>query len=377
MSKDDIRTTEIYDRLWGWELVLVISIVVPVFFVLLINESALTKATVTGCLLAILPLYVLLGRPAIVGGDDRRGLAYIVVMLALYIPPALISGPATYALFGLCAQCFLALRARWAIAAVVLLCIPPVIYRFYEGHFYEIIVIVTITLFFSSAFGIWATRIIEQSRERAELIKQLEASRAEVARLSAEAGARQERERLAGEIHDTLAQGFSSIIMLLQAPDPARNVPLAVRTARENLAEARALVAALAPAPLDERTLLDSMRRIAGRTAEEIGAGVTFGAEGESRPLPPAIEVVLVRALQEGLSNVRKHAAAREVRVTVTYGTRTVRLRVEDDGVGLVASNPQGYGLRAMRTRVEEAGGTVELAGPPGTGTTLTVEVPA
>ncbi|MFD1545643.1 sensor histidine kinase [Nonomuraea guangzhouensis] len=235
---------------------------------------------------------------------------------------------------------------------------------------------ITIAVFFSGVFGGWADRVTTQSRERADLIEQLERSRAEVARLSAERGAQDERERLAGEIHDTLAQGFSSIIMLLQAPDPTKNVPLAVKTARENLAEARALVAALTPAPLDSSSLLESMRRITRRMGEETGVTTAFATDGETRPLPPHAEVALIRALQEGLANVRKHADAREVRVTVGYGTREVSLRVTDDGKGFDPRVTEGYGLRNMRSRVEQAGGSVEVSAAPGRGTELTVEVP-
>ena len=117
--------------------------------------------------------------------------------------------------------------------------------------------------------------MVEQSSERAHLIAELEASRAEVARLSHEAGVAAERARLAGEIHDTLAQGFTSIITLVQAAESEalrdERLALAVRTARENLAESRALVAALAPSALGSGSLHDAVRRQAARFTEETG----------------------------------------------------------------------------------------------------------
>ncbi|GAA4218762.1 hypothetical protein GCM10023075_01820 [Streptosporangium album] len=221
---------------------------------------------------------------------------------------------------------------------------------------------------------------MEQSEDRSALIEELEAQRAEVARLSAEHGALTERERLAGEIHDTLAQGFTSIIMLLQAadaqPDPARHLALAVQTARENLAEARALMAALSPAPLDGSTLDEALVRLADRLGEEAGIAVTFTVHGESRPLPPSAEVVLIRAAQEALANVREHAAAGRVDVSAAYGPRTVTLEVRDDGHGFDPSvAADGYGLRGMRSRVEQAGGSMRVRSSREGGTVLTVEV--
>ncbi|MFI6811005.1 sensor histidine kinase [Nonomuraea sp. NPDC050328] len=370
-----------WERLWGWEVLLAFSLVLPSGYVLLSDRPQSEQLVVAGCLLAILPLYAFVGRPAIVSENLPRSVVYLVLMTVLFAPPALLLSASTFALFGLCPQFFIALPARRAVIGPVVLATMPMLQRLGQDEpleaWFDLLVILTTVIVFSSVFGVWVERIRDQSRERAELIAELESSRAEVARLSAEAGARGERERLAGEIHDTLAQGFSSIIMLLQAPDPRRNVPLAVQTARENLAEARALVAALAPAPLDSSTLLESMRRITARTGEETGADTAFATEGETRALPPGAEVVLIRALQEGLANVRKHAGAGRVRVTLGYGTREVALTVTDDGRGFDPALAEGYGLRAMRGRVEQVGGSVEVASTPGRGTRLTVEVPA
>ncbi len=236
-----------------------------------------------------------------------------------------------------------------------------------------------IAITFALVFGPWVSGIIHQSAERARLIEELEASRAEVVRLSAESGALAERERLAGEIHDTLAQGFTSIIMLIQAaeaqPDPARHLALAVQTARENLAEARALVAALTPAPLDGSTLDEALSRVTARLGEELPIETSFAVKGDSRPLPPSTEVVLIRAAQEALANVRKHAEARSVDVSISYGEADVTLTIHDDGLGfvpehgdVVPGNGDGYGLRAMRTRVEQEGGMFTVTSIPACG---------
>jgi signal transduction histidine kinase len=197
-----------------------------------------------------------------------------------------------------------------------------------------------------------------------------------------------ERQRLSGEIHDTLAQGFTSILMLLQAAEPhagdgaRRPLELAARTARENLAEARALVAALGPPALDSAPLAEAVRRLTERLGEEIDGATSYETHGEPRALPPGTEVVLLRAAQEALANVRKHARAAHVEVEVTYGEKAVRVDVRDDGAGfdhsaVAVRAGQHWGLRGMRDRVGQVGGSMEIESSPGRGTALTVEVPA
>jgi signal transduction histidine kinase len=195
-----------------------------------------------------------------------------------------------------------------------------------------------------------------------------------------------ERERLAAEIHDTLAQGFTSILMLLQAaeprigPDPAearRQVGLAVRTARENLAEARALVAAVPPAALGDSSLDEAVRRLSDRLGEELDVDTECIVSGEPRRLTARSEVVLLRAAQEGLANVRKHAKASRVGIELAYGATAVRLHVRDDGTGFDPDRANGFGLRGMRERAAQVDGTLDVRSAPGAGTTLMVEVPA
>jgi signal transduction histidine kinase len=229
-------------------------------------------------------------------------------------------------------------------------------------------------------------KIIEQSRERAQLIARLEAAQAELAEVSRQAGTLAERQRLAGEIHDTLAQGLTSIVMLLQAADteidadPAearRHVGLAAQTAREGLAEARAMVAALAPAHLEAGLLHEALGRLADRIGAELGIAVRFELCGPARPLSATTEVVLLRAAQEALANVRKHAHAADVRVILSYEPHNVRLDVRDDGAGFDPERVSGgYGLRGMRSRILQVGGSLLVRARPGAGTSLSVEVP-
>jgi signal transduction histidine kinase len=238
---------------------------------------------------------------------------------------------------------------------------------------------------FSIAFGTWIMRIINQSAERAELIAQLEQTRAQLAEANREAGVLAERERLASEIHDTIAQGFTSIVMLVQAAeaviesDPAqasKQLAMVAHTARENLAEARALVAGLTPAALASVTLSDALTRLTDRVGQELGIAARYSVTGQPRPLGTGTEVVLLRVCQEALSNVRKHAKARSVLVELRYLADGAAVQVADDGVGFDAAlASDGYGLRGMRGRVAEIGGKLTVRTASGEGTTVIAEV--
>jgi signal transduction histidine kinase len=209
------------------------------------------------------------------------------------------------------------------------------------------------------------------------------------------AGVLVERQRLAREIHDTLAQGFTSIIMSLTAAqmgqhlDPraasARYLEEAIRTARESLAEARRLVWALRPESLDRHSLSEALGRLAKSWSEETGVEARAVTTGAPRPLLPEVEVALLRAAQEALTNVRKHAGATRVNITLSYLDDRVVLDVLDDGAGFDPArleNPAGipaaggFGLVAMRERVEQLGGTLLVESAPREGTTIVIEVP-
>ncbi|WP_380807855.1 sensor histidine kinase [Sphaerisporangium aureirubrum] len=373
----------------GWNIMFVVAYLVTGTLVLVDDgTSAPAKATALALLTLCGATYIVFGRPALGRSEEqqRARRLYVAFVLVTFVPATILVPASSFALFALCPQIFMTLTARWAIVMVLSLNLSPAVrFALQPGLRWEAVFTAAATsavaITFSLVFGPWISRIITQSAERAQLIEELEASKAQVARLSRERGAMAERERLAGEIHDTLAQGFTSIIMLIQAAeaqrDPSRHLALAVRTARESLAEARGLIAALTPTPLDGSTLEEALRRIAARLAEELSVPVVFEVGDGSRPLPPGIEVVLIRAAQEGLANVRRHAAASAVRVGLEYGERDVVLRVRDTGRGFdSATVAQGFGLRGMRTRVEQAGGDVHVDSVPGRGTELTVRIP-
>ena len=177
-------------------------------------------------LVAIAPLYILIGRPAIAADrDTRRGTIYVVCMVVLVIVaqtqvgtrrPGSCSPPARSASWR--CRCPVPSPRSWrSIPTPVALGVESI--RRNPGSVAFVLGTVVLGLAFSVVFGTWISRIIEQSRERAQLIARLEAAQAELADLSRQAGTLAERERLAGEIHDTIAQGLTSIVMLLQAAD--------------------------------------------------------------------------------------------------------------------------------------------------------------
>jgi signal transduction histidine kinase len=256
-----------------------------------------------------------------------------------------------------------------------------------------------VSLAFSIVLGLWITSIITQSEERADLIAQLEATRGELAQAHHDAGVVAERERLSREIHDTVAQGLTSVVMLSQvaarhlaggrADEAATTVATIEDAARQNLADARALVASYSAVGVDDG-LPAALRRLGERFARETGIAVDVridaGADGpagvvagDSGPHARAHEVVLLRSVQEGLANVRKHAAATRVTVALTVDAAGgTAVEVRDDGVGFDPDRPSGdgFGLDGLSRRAGEVGGEVAVASSPGEGTVLRVAVP-
>jgi signal transduction histidine kinase len=246
-------------------------------------------------------------------------------------------------------------------------------------------------------------RMMELSETRRRTVVDLETALRENAGLHAqlvtqarEAGMLDERQRLAREIHDTLAQGLTGIITQLEAAGRARgrsdqrdrHIETATRLARESLTEARRSVRALHPEPLDNARLPEALTDVGHRwtAVNDVHAQVT--TTGTLRPLHPTVEVTLLRVAQEALANVAKHAAASRAVVTLSYMDDVVTLDIHDDGAGFTpgadaatgngaTSATSGYGLTAMRHRIDQLGGTFHVESQPGAGTCVSVSVPA
>jgi signal transduction histidine kinase len=247
--------------------------------------------------------------------------------------------------------------------------------------------------------------VVRESQARRRASDELARTRDELAVAERERAVAAERERLAREIHDTLAQGFSSIELLLRAADRAvgegdtdavrRYVDESREVARHNLAEARRVVRALAPADLAATNLVGALRRVAARTSDD-GLSVDVRVSGAAVPLPTDVEAALLRVAQSALGNVRQHAHAAAATVTLSFlgggphGGEAVALDVVDDGRGFdpddtgrrgevrtPGSGAQGgFGLPAMRSRLVELGGTLSVESAPGGGTAVAAWVP-
>src|SRR5215204_3651592 len=206
---------------------------------------------------------------------------------------------------------------------------------------------------------------------------------------SSQLGAVQERNRLAREIHDTLAQGLTATTLqlesaeaLLDADSDAERVrgPLrrALSLTQSNLEEARRSVLDLRASPLEDRPLSEALKTLVERWEAETGIAARYGAVNGSRPLPPSVEAALYRICQEALTNVARHAGAGRATVRLVATPDRVRLVVEDDGRGFDASEvPEDrHGIVGMRERAEVLGGTLEVRSGPGEGTRIEATVP-
>jgi signal transduction histidine kinase len=317
------------------------------------------------------------------------------------------------------------------------------------------VVIVSVNLLVAEGLTWFSSVSSEQNDRRKLLVTELsEANRKLTASLeenaglhvqllaqAREAGVLDERQRMAREIHDTLAQGLTGIITQLEAAGQAgksaeqwrHHFDSANRLARESLSEARRSVHALQPEPLEMARLPDALAEVADRWSARSGVAVQVTTTGRAQPMRPEIEVALLRTAQEALANVARHARASRVGLTLSYMDDEIALDIRDDGVGFEPSGAggldgaapghapavggqgaiptesgpvpgeggsvpvewgperggrrslngsaghrgEGFGLTAMRQRVEGLAGTLEIESEIGTGTAISASVPA
>lgn len=314
-----------------------------------------------------------LHRPA----PSRLGVGYVLVAGPLVLALFAATPDGAILLCVLFPQIWRYLTTRWAIAATVAVvaAIGALLAVASAVDAPEILGWMALMTAIALLLGLWISRITDQSTERAALLAELGRTRDELAAASRDLGALAERERLAREIHDTLAQGFTSILLLAQSGE-GRTWRLVEQTARENLAESRALVAATAPAGLGSTPLPAALRRLVERFADELGIAATMRVDGTERALPAGQDVVLLRVSQEALANVRKHAGASRLELVLTFGPGGAAVRISDDGRGFDPAEPgSGFGLAGMRERVREIGGALDLRSGPGGGTCVEVRL--
>ncbi|MFD7157853.1 sensor histidine kinase [Kribbella sp. NPDC059898] len=380
----------------GWHIVFWVLLGMTLALSFLGHLGTVRQSVYVGTVVVLGAAYRFIGLPAIRSRRRLPSYTYRLLLIACLATLIGIYPQSVFLMFIASAQIWLLCEdLREGIGLSVLLVVAVGAAQLWSAGwgwsaFWEILPWMLVSLVVSLLFGIWIEKVITQSQQRAELIEQLESARDELAEAHHSAGVMAERERMAREIHDTLAQGMTSIVMLSQAAAAelsqggagvAARLAAIEDTARENLAEARALVAAFTPVALSEATLTEVLRRQAERFAAETGVDVRVSLDlpdDEVAALPQAQQVVLLRSAQEALANVRKHAAATQVLITLGLSGGGVWIEIQDDGSGFspgVAST--GFGLNAMRGRVEESGGTVQIDSAPGHGTRVQVLIPA
>ncbi|MFE0734925.1 histidine kinase [Streptomyces sp. NPDC058855] len=280
------------------------------------------------------------------------------------------------------------LPARWSLPSVALTAVAAIVS--YAGHGAALNPGVFIGPLLGAAVAVATVlgyqALYRESERRRRLIEELIETREELAAAERHAGTLAERERLAREIHDTLAQGLSSIQLLLRAaeralpPDApaAGHIERARRAAQHNLAEARRFVRALAPPDLETGSLAAALERLCAPGA---GPRVRFSVSGTPVGLPTPYEVALLRIAQSALANTVRHADASRAEITLSFMDGSVTLDVVDDGRGfdpaaVRSSSEGGFGLPAMRSRAQSLGGTFTVESAPGQGTAVAVSLP-
>ncbi len=399
MSDSPQNTRDVWEKLgWLWNALFYIAILVSSGF-MVIDDDLNAPLWIGLALVATLILWNFFGLRLTFKGhndsDKHVRLRFIVIMVDIVLWYVLLTiSPAFYlVLFGF-GLIFYVLPIPYAVIATLTLTM---------GFIYEQIADSAGTISLTDpliwrfgligvcavAMGVWISAIVGQSSRRRDLIKQLEETQAELAASEHRSGILEERQRLAREIHDTLAQGFTSIVMHLEAADQAlsddpdtlkKHIDRAMETARSSLGQARRVVHDLRPELLEQFSLPDALKRLTDRWSEATDIKATTTITGELIPLQPNIEVILLRAAQESLNNIHKHAQATSARLTVSYMRDVIILDVKDNGIGLnnTPKSPLsgGYGLRAMEERAKHYGGSVELESDPREGTTVVVTIP-
>jgi len=230
-------------------------------------------------------------------------------------------------------------------------------------------------------------RLLADARERQRLVASLLQAQDDMARLHDELGATQresgvlqERTRLSRDIHDTIAQSLSAIVLLARSEPESPTFERIATVAETGLVDVRRIVTALAPAQLQEGTLVVSLRRMLDRLAEDTGILTSLDADDHLPQLPVEVDVALLRTAQSALSNVRLHSGAGRVVVHLADVGDGIRLDIVDDGRGFDlekwAGGDGGYGLRAMRDRLRELGGGLDIEAAVDAGTALSAHVP-
>ena len=329
--------------------------------------------------------------------DDRTLAAgWLLGLTVIWLAAVALSPEFVWLAFSLWLLAGFLLRLRWAVLlSVLILAVVIVAPLLHTGTTtYANVIGPLVGGIFALGISRGYLELVRDGRERRRLIASLVATQQEMAalqdelaRTQRESGAAAERTRVSRDIHDTVAQSLSSIVLLARSAaehedGTDRALGQIGALAAEGLADARRIVDDLMPAELDGSALSDALARMLERLTAETGIAATFHADEDLPALGLDAEVALLRTAQSALANVRSHAGATRVVVTLADARDAVRLDVVDDGRGFDPSRLEsagpggGYGLRAMRARLRELGGGLDVESAPGDGTALSAHLP-
>lgn len=354
---------------WGLHALVVTLALSVLLRALLLDEDAAWSVA------AAVVLFVAMYAARVAASAPAVRAALLAGLVAAWAGLVLLDADAAYVSVGLFLVFLTDLSVRRALAGVAGMTAFDVTVASLRGDSLALVLAPVLGAAISVLFGLGYRLLFDAVARQQGLIDELRRTRAELAASEHAAGQAAERQRLAREIHDTVAQSLSSIQMLLHAADadglPAQartRVGVARETAAAALAETRRILAELMPADLADSTLTAALHRVCGRAVRPVQLVV----DGEPRPVPPEVEAALVRIAQGAVANVDRHAgpAARAV-MSLSWSGDRVRLDVVDDGVGFDATASAGaerrrFGLATIRARVAELGGEFELESEPG-----------
>ncbi|GAA1480840.1 sensor histidine kinase [Gordonia sinesedis] len=362
---------------WGLHVLAVVLSVVVVVRCLVADPVQVAAAV-----LAIVWLGVYFAGIAIIG---RRGwtLGWLLTLTLLWLAQLALSPEAVYLVFVLF---FLYLRLLGRTGGLVAVAVSTAVaivgFASHSGWSAAAVIGPTLGALVAVIIAAGYTQLFAEAVERQRLIDELIAAREDLAEKERAVGRAAERERLAGEIHDTVAQSLSSIQLLLHAAEASTgeqsrtSMLLARNAAADALTETRRLIAELTPAPLDGQSLAAALRSVADDAAAH-GIDTHVSVDGVPGFVPMPVEAALVRIAQGTVANVIRHAQASTMHVTLTYADDAVHLDVVDDGQGFDVAGTTGYGLSTIRRRVADLDGVVDISSDSdGTTVAVTFEFP-
>jgi signal transduction histidine kinase len=251
----------------------------------------------------------------------------------------------------------------------------------------SLLTVIQIRTIFYILIGYIIVRLVMAQRQQRQALTEANAQLAQYATALEQLAVSRERNRLARELHDTLAHTLSGTAVQLEAiktlweTDPAQARAMLEQSSkaiRSGLTETRRALQALRASPLAELGLALAVRELAESVAEQSGARLDWQGPERVDNLVPAVEQGVYRVAQEALANVAKHASAQHLAVQLVQNNGRLTLQVADDGCGFELNNidiQNHFGLKGMQERAEMIGGTLEIETQPGTGTTLRLTV--